>query len=265
MAEQYDLRSMGHNSAAYVHTLVGIKKLAYRERDRFVTDPAFSEIPLDRMLSKAFARDLLAELGPPTSGELSDSAPRDGSGDTVFLCVIDRDGNSVSMIQSLFAAFGSGRMVPGTGILLHNRGALFSLDTTHVNVVAPRKRTFHTLAPSLALRPDGSLFMLFGTPGGDGQPQTLLQVFNNVTVFGMSPQRAVEAPRFRSHDGDRLQIEPGIPEDVRAALAAYGHRIDVTDRPSSDLGGAQLILIDARSGVKFAAADPRREAYAIAW
>lgn len=273
MAEQYDLRGLGHNSVPYIHTLVEIKKVAYRERDRYITDPTFSEIPLDRLLSKEFSRTLTAELANRTGGAdaREEDGAKDGSvvvddrGDTVFLCVVDKDGNAVSMIQSLFAAFGSGRMVPGTGILLHNRGSLFSLDTMDVNVVAPGKRTFHTLAPSLALRPDGSLFMLFGTPGGDGQPQTLLQVFNNIVLFGMTPQRAVEAARWRSYGGNRVQVEPGIPEEVWRALEGYGHRVDVAARPTSDLGGAQVILIDAAAGVRITGADPRREAYAIAW
>ncbi|MGH7551644.1 MAG: gamma-glutamyltransferase [Longimicrobiales bacterium] len=263
MAEQYELRGFGHNAAPYIHTLVEVKKLAYRERDRYITDPAFSEIPLERLLSKEFARQLNAELATRASG--GDGPRGDDSGDTVFLCVVDKDGNAVSMIQSLFAAFGSGRMVPGTGILLHNRGSLFSVDTTDANVIAPNKRTFHTLAPSLALRPDGSLFMVFGTPGGDGQPQTLLQVFNNIVLFGMTPQQAVEASRWRSYGSDRLQVEPGIKEDVRRALEALGHRVDVADRPTTDFGGAQVIMIDRASGVRITGADPRREAYGIAW
>lgn len=263
LAEQFDLEAAGHNSAAYIHLLVEIKKLAYRERDRYLTDPAFIDIPLDRLLSKEFARELAAELGDRATNS-SSGASGDDSGDTVFLAAIDRDGNAVSMIQSLYSSFGSGRMVPGTGIVLQNRGGLFSLDPAHVNVIAPGKRTFHTLAPSLALREDGSLFMVFGTPGGDGQPQTLLEVFNNIVVFGMSPQQAVEAPRWRSYSDNRLEIEPGITEDVRAALERYGHRVTLADQPSA-LGGAQVILVDPVSGVRFAAADPRREAYAVAW
>lgn len=262
LAEQFDLDAAGHNGAAYIHLLVEIKKLAYRERDRYLTDPAFADIPLDRLLSKEFARELATELGDRATN--GGSASRDDSGDTVYLAAVDRDGNAVSMIQSLYSAFGSGCMVPGTGIVLQNRGALFSLDPAHVNVIAPGKRTFHTLAPSLALRDDGSLFMVFGTPGGDGQPQTLLEVFNNIAVFGMSPQQAVEAPRWRSYGDNYLEVEPGIAEDVRGALERYGHRVELADQPSA-LGGAQVIMIDPATGVRIAAADPRREAYAIAW
>jgi gamma-glutamyltranspeptidase/glutathione hydrolase len=181
-----------------------------------------------------------------------------------MLLAVDGNGNAVSMIQSLFHAFGSGRMVPGTGIVLHNRGALFSLDTTHVNVIAPRKRTYHTLAPNLALRADGSLFMAFGTPGGDGQTQTNLQVFDNVVLFGMTPQQAVEAPRWRSLEDGALLLEPGFEPATLAQLSGWGHDIRIAGGLTSELGGAQLILV-GRDGVLRTGADPRREAYAIAW
>ena len=270
MAELYDLQAMGHNSAAYVHTLVELKKLAFSERDRYVTDPSFSEIPLDRLMSKEHARQLVDRFRTAPVQRSSTSVParerRDanGDGDTVFMGVVDRHGNAVALIQSLFGAFGSGRMVPGTGILLHNRGALFSLDPAHVNVIAPEKRTYHTLAPALALRPNGSLYMVLGTPGGDGQTQTLLQVFNNVVLFGMTPQRAVEAPRWRSREDNTLQIDAAVGAAIIDAIAALGHPLRVQETPSAALGGAQIILL-MDNGVRAVGADPRREAYGIAW
>ena len=261
MAELYDLAAMGHNSAGYVHTLVELKKLAFAERDRYVTDPSFTEIPLDQLISKQHARQLVDQFRPAPEAA---AAARDGDGDTVFLGVVDRHGNAVALIQSLFSSFGSGRMVPGTGIVLHNRGALFSLDDEHVNVLAPGKRTYHTLAPAIALRPDGSLYMVFGTPGGDGQTQTLLQVFNNITLFGMTPQRAVEAPRWRSWSDGTLQVEAGIAPEERERLTALGHRLRLRETPSAELGGAQVIVITS-AGARAVGADPRREAYGIAW
>ncbi|HSK18226.1 MAG TPA: gamma-glutamyltransferase [Longimicrobiales bacterium] len=268
MAELYDLPAMGHNSPDYIHTLVEVKKLAFTERDRYVTDPSFAEIPLDRLISKEHAQQLVERFRAPadaTRGAAHGPGPRpDGDGDTVFLAAVDRHGNAVALIQSLFSAFGSGRMVPGTGIVLHNRGALFSLDEGHVNVLAPAKRTYHTLAPAMALRADGSLYMVFGTPGGDGQTQTLLQVFNNIVLFGMTPQRAVEAPRWRSLADTALQIEAGVPPTVRERLTALGHQLQLQEKPSASLGGAQVIVITA-AGVRAVGADPRREAYGIAW
>jgi gamma-glutamyltranspeptidase len=282
MAELFDLGALGHNTAAYVNTLVGIKRLAFTERDRHVTDPAFSEIPLDRLLSKEFARELAATLGrgsTPVSnaGDHSDATSsgdarhdpdppdgRDGDGDTVFLGVVDAQGNAVALIQSLYNSFGSGRMLPGTGIVLHNRGASFSLDAAHVNVVAPRKRTYHTLAPAMVLNADNSLAMVLGTPGSDGQTQTLLQVFNNIVLFGMTPQRAVEAPRWRSWEDDVLQTDAAFAAGVMEELAVLGHVVRHAPAPGAELGGAQVILLGA-GGVRVVGADPRREAYGIAW
>jgi gamma-glutamyltranspeptidase/glutathione hydrolase len=260
MAEQYDLRAFGHNSPTYVHTLVEVKKLAFAERDRLVTDPAFAEIPLDQMLSKEYARELTRRRAE----QAGSGRDRQGDGDTVFACAVDAQGNAVALIQSLYNAFGSGRMVPGTGIVLHNRGGLFSLDADHVNVIAPGKRTYHTLAPAMALYPDNSLFMLFGTPGSDGQTQTQLQVFNNIVLFGMTPQRAVEAPRWRSYDDGSLRIEDGIPAEVLERLRQLGHDVRVQAGRSSELGGAQVIMISPL-GARVVGADPRREAYGIAW
>lgn len=264
VAELYDLKTMGRNSADYIHTLVESAKLAYADRDKYVADPAFSNVPVERLISKEYAADLAKRLREKlTADDASASANRDGSGDTVFLGVVDKDGNAVSMIQSLFAAFGSGRMVPGTGVTLQNRGSLFELDTTHANVVAPGKRPFHTLCPAMVLRPDHSLMMVVGTPGGDGQTQTLVQVITNVMQFGMTPQQAVEAERWRWYGGERLGVEPGIATDVRNALTRRGHEV-VVQEPGEAFGGAQVILVTP-SGGRIAGADPRREAYAIAW
>ena len=262
----FDLAAMGHNSEAYLHTLVGISTLAYEDRDRFVADPAFTKVPLDRLLSPAHAR-LIADSvrrSPKVAAPAPERPSRDGNGDTIYLCVVDRNGNAVSYIQSLFASFGSGRMVPGTGITLHNRGALYSLDPTHPNIVAPGKRPFHTLSPAMVLNGDGSLFMALGSPGGDGQPQTIVQMLNNVMVFGMPPQRAVEAPRFRGYQNGRLSIEPGVADSVLTGLRGRGHALTVRE-PGAEFGGSQMIMIDPGSKARITGADARREAYGIAW
>ena len=264
LAELADLKPMGRNSADYIHTLVEGAKLAYADRDKYIADPAFSEVPVERLISKEYAADLARRLRDKLkANDASSNANRDGTGDTVFLGVVDKDGNAVSMIQSLFAAFGSGRMVPGTGITLHNRGSLYELDPAHPNVIAPGKRPFHTLCPAMVLNPDRSLMMVVGTPGGDGQPQTLVQVITNVMQFGLTPQQAVEAARFRWYGRERLGVEPGIAADVRDALSKRGHQVQVQE-PSEEFGGAQVILV-TKTGGRIAGADPRREAYAIAW
>jgi gamma-glutamyltranspeptidase/glutathione hydrolase len=221
-------------------------------------------VPVERLISKAYAADRAKVIRRDTVVAMDrESRARDGNGDTIYLAVVDKDGNVVSMIQSLFAAFGSGRMVPGTGITLHNRGSLFELDGAHANVIAPGKRPFHTLSPAMALNADGSVAMAFGTPGGDGQPQTLVQVLNNVLRHGMTPQQAVEAARWRVFAGTRLGVEPGIDSATRAALERRGHVVRVQE-PSAEFGGAQMIVIHS-SGARMTGADPRREAYAIVW
>lgn len=264
VAELSDLKPMGRNSADYIHALVEGAKLAYEDRDKYIADPAFADVPVERLISKEYATDLARRLRDKLkANDASSNANRDGTGDTVFLGVVDKNGNAVSMIQSLFAAFGSGRMVPGTGITLHNRGSLYELDAKHPNIIAPGKRPFHTLCPAMVLRPDKSLMMVVGTPGGDGQPQTLVQVITNILQFGLTPQQAVEATRFRWYGRERVGVEPGIGTDVRDALTKRGHQITVQE-PSEEFGGAQVIMVTP-SGGRIAGADPRREAYAIAW
>ncbi|MEP7380869.1 MAG: gamma-glutamyltransferase [Gemmatimonadota bacterium] len=265
LAELQDLTAMGRTSADYVHALVEGAKLAYADRDRYIADPDFASVPIDRLLSKDYAKELGKRIRRDTiAADAAGDGTRDGTGDTVYLTVIDKDGNAVSMIQSLFAAFGSGRMVPGTGITLQNRGSLFSLDPSHPNIIAPGKRPFHTLSPAMALNDDGSLFATFGTPGGDGQPQTLIQILNNVLRFGMTPQQAVEAPRWRVFGNGRLGVEPGLTDAVRTELTRRGQRVSV-EQPSADFGGAQMIVIDPRSKARMIGSDYRREAYGIAW
>ena len=266
-AEHFDVAALGHNSDPYIHTLVGIAGYAYSDRDRFIADPDFARVPMDRLMSGDHIK-MIADSVRRRAGVIPPAPPsgpdRNGNGDTVYLCVIDKDGNAVSYIQSLFAAFGSGRMVPGTGITLHNRGSLYELDPAHPNIVAPGKRPFHTLSPAMVLDADGSPFMVLGSPGGDGQPQTIVQMLNNVVLFGMTPQAAVDAPRWRAYQDGRLSIEPGVADSVLAALRARGHRVQVRP-PGAEFGGAQMIMVHPTSKARIAGSDFRREAYSVAW
>jgi len=189
----------------------------------------------------------------------------DDYGDTVYLTAVDRWGNAVSWIQSLFSGFGSGLLEPETGVLLQNRGALFTLEEGHPNRVAPGKRPYHTLTPLMALRQDGSLGFTLGTPGGDSQTQSLLQIMNNMLLFGMAPQEAIEAPRFRSYGGLSVAMEDRIPFAVRDSLASLGHEIRVVHGWTSTFGGAQMIFVDPDFATLTVASDPRREAYGLAY
>lgn len=271
MAEHFDLRGMGLNAPAYIRRLVRDTRLAFADRDRYITDPEAAGIPVDRLISKDYAASLLRDEHAPGSGAgQADALERDASevrreheNDTIFLCVVDDEGNAVSLIESLYSAFGSARMVPGTGIILQNRGALFSLDPDHVNVVAPGKRTYHTLSPHMVLNQDGSLAMVLGTPGGDGQTQTITQILNKILIFGLTPQQAVEHPRWRSY-ADRLALEPGLAGQTARTLERWGVPVVVREEMSSEFGGAQVIMVTS-DGVLMTGADPRREAYAVAW
>ncbi len=274
MAASYDLAAMGHNTPEYLHTLIELKKLAFADRDRWVADPDFADIPIDELLDAGYLRERAGKIGasaaenvaPGIEGRVASNARQgdaDDSGDTVYITAVDQWGNAVSWIQSLFAPFGSGLLEPETGVVLQNRGALFTLDPTHPNVVAPGKRPYHTLTPLMALNQDGSLAFTLGTPGGDSQVQSLIQIVNNIFLFGMTPQAAIEAPRFRSYNGLRVDFEDRILESVLSDLAERGHEPRVIHGWTATFGGAQMIRIEP-SGTITAAADPRREAYAMA-
>jgi gamma-glutamyltranspeptidase / glutathione hydrolase len=262
MAEQFDLRAMTRNSADYVHTLAQIARVSLLERDRFLADPAFSEIPLPRLISKEHARLLLRGMadGVPDPRAPATREP----GGTTFLAVVDAAGNMVAVMQTLAAPFGSGRMVPGTGVVLHNAGAGFSLDPADPNVVAPRKRAPHSLAPALMLRADGSPLLVAGSAGGDAQTQALVQVLNNIVLFGLSPQAAVEAARWRVIDRGTLRVEEAIGAAAMEALLLRGYDLQIHREWNADVGSAQVILV-LPGGVRSTGADPRRDGYGIAW
>ncbi|MDP2955617.1 MAG: gamma-glutamyltransferase [Longimicrobiales bacterium] len=271
MAKSFPLKEMGHNTSPYLHTLVEISKLAFADRDRWMADPEQAEIPLDQLLDPAYLAEraklvdparAAQDVGPGIGGEAGAPGDRDDSGDTVYLTAVDQWGNAVSWIQSLFAGFGSGLLEPETGVLLHNRGSLYTLEDGHPNQVAPGKRPFHTLTPMMALQ-GGELAFTLGTPGGDSQPQSLLQIVNNLLLFGMTPQQAIEAPRFRAEGG--VALEHRVRASVRAKLAAMGHDLRVVEGWTATFGGAQMIRREPGFGTLTVASDPRREAYGLAW
>jgi len=275
MAKSHAIESLGHNTAPYLHTLIELKKLAFADRDRWVADPEKADVPIARMLEPEYLGrratlvdpDHAAEHVAPGFGDDhgGTSEDMDDAGDTVYLTAVDQWGNAVSWIQSNFAGFGSGLLEPETGILLHNRGALYTLEPGHPNQVAPGKRPYHTLSPMMALDDDGGFAFTLGTPGGDSQPQSLLQIVHNLLVFGMTPQEAIEAPRFRSMSGLAVSIENRVTIDALRGLEARGHWVRVIEGWTATFGGAQMILYDPTTGVLTAAADPRREAYSLAY
>ncbi|MBI4520439.1 MAG: gamma-glutamyltransferase [Gemmatimonadetes bacterium] len=271
MADASNLGGLGHNSAEYLHRLIELKRLAYADRDRWVADPQMADVPVARLLDRDYLR-ARAGLVKPTAaetvthgfGEPLATEQASGDGDTVYLMAVDAAGNAVSWIQSLFATFGSRLVEPQTGVVLQNRGSGFTLDQRHPNVIAPGKRPFHTLTPMMVTDAAG-LRMTIGTPGGHGQPQSLTQVYHNVFTFGMTPQQAVEAPRFVHEGGNEVQIEDRVRADVLTALRGRGHEIGTVSGWTATFGGVQVILIDPLSRARRTGADPRREAYGLAF
>ncbi len=258
--EGFDLRSLGFNSSAYLHRLVEAKKLAFADLGAWLADPEGSELPVPELISKDYAAKQRARIDlEKAADDVTSGVDRDG--DTVYLTVVDKDRNAVSFIYSIFHGFGSGEVVPGTGVVLQNRGALFVLEEGHPNQIEPRKRPYHTIIPAMAFK-DGKPWLSFGVMGGAMQPQGHVQVLLNMIEFGMNVQDAGEAPRFRHQEGDGLALETGVDPQTRAELIQMGH--EVVSRPGV-FGGYQAIEIDWQRGVLIGGTDPRKDGCVVAW
>ena len=266
--EPFDLEDLRQDDGSYLHVLIEAKKLAFADRDEHVADPAAYTAPIDSLLSKEYALSQAGRISMEVAApEVDPGQPRDREDDTVVCTAADIQGNMVVLIQSLFNSFGSGVMVPGTGIVLQNRGALFSLEAGSPNELRPGSRSYHTLCPSMVLE-GGRPVLGLATPGGDGQVQTLVQVLNRWHLFGLDIQRAVEGPRFRSYDGLEVRLERGVGLDIIDGLEDRGHQLRLYPTgEAADFGGAQGIVVLHRgpTPVYMAGADPRREAKALAW
>ena len=271
LMEGFDVKAMGHNSADYLHLVSETKKLAFADRAAYLADrEAMAKGALPMLISKAYATRRRSAINMHRAGSYEAGMLPDGSsqrdfagqdrGDTIYMTAADGQGNVVSLIQSLFAAFGAGIVAGDTGITLHNRGSGFVLTPNHPNQIAPHKRPLHTLVPAMILR-DGRPWVSFGVMGGDNQAQAHAQVVANLVDFGMGIQQAGEAARMR-HQGATLALESGIGAGVRAALEARGHKV-VDGRGA--LGGFQGILVDPKTGVLMGGSDPRKDGLAIGW
>jgi gamma-glutamyltranspeptidase/glutathione hydrolase len=260
--EPYDLKGMGHNSAPYLHHLIEAKKLAFADLAQFVGDPAAMKTPAEHLLSDGFIAERRSRLNSRKAIERVEPGPALTTSETIYLTAADGEGNMVSFINSLASGFGSGVVVPGTGLALQNRGAGFTLFADLPNTVGPGKRPFHTIIPAFVTRilPDGTEapWMSYGVMGGSMQPQGHVQVLLNLLVFGMDLQAAIDAARFRHESGNRVGLEPPIGELVRSQLQEMGH--EIADLPASSAGGAQAIIKLARGYA--AASDPRKDGMA---
>ena len=264
--ENFDVAALKENRAAYIHLLVEATKLAFRDRDRYLTDPEFSEIPLERLLSKEYAAELAKQIS--FEHTLSNN-PEPMGQDTTCTVVVDRHGNAASIIQSLYHEFGSAFVAGKTGILLTNRGSFFSLDDNHVNRLEPGKRCFHTLMPGMLFK-DGKPELVYGTMGGEGQPQTSTAIVTRYVDFNHDVQTTVDNPRwlYGRTWGDAtqaLRVENRFSEEVFAWLRSRGHQVEITEAWSDFMGHAAAIRIDPRTGVLMGAADPRGEGIAVGW
>jgi gamma-glutamyltranspeptidase/glutathione hydrolase len=253
-----DLRSLGHNSSDYLHLLIEAKKLAFADRHRYLADRSYMEVAVKDLLADRRITALRARIEQDRAACEIQSMPMET--DTEYLAVADRHGNLVSYIESLFVSFGSGVVVEDSGIVLQNRGNLFSLEPAHPNCIGPHKRCVHTLMPGMVFH-GGKPFLALGLKGGHIQPQVQVQILANLIDFGMTVQEAIASPRFNHLSGLEVAFEPGISQGTLEGLAVKGHRI-VSATPES-FGGAHAILIDPSSGVLMGGSDPRKDGCAI--
>jgi gamma-glutamyltranspeptidase/glutathione hydrolase len=247
--------------------MIEAKKLAYADLIRYIGDPQFSKVPVDNLLSKAHGAARAKLINMSKAACVVDAARIDGytnsaGNDTIYLSTVDKDGNIVSLIQSNYSGFGSGLMPPGTGFVLHNRGALFTLQPNHPNTLAPRKRPLHTIIPAFMERE--GVRIGFGIMGGFNQPQAHAQFIANIADYGLDIQEALEAGRFTkpTFDGCDVAIESLVPETVRRELSGLGHELVIVPPRSGVFGWGQAVMSD-RAGTHHGASEPRHDGAAI--
>lgn len=262
--ESFDISSLGNNSTEYLHLLIEAKKLAFSDRDNRIADPEFEEIPIEELLSKEYATKCSEKINPENAMVLPDSPTYTGGSDTVFVTAVDGERNAVSFISSIFVPFGSGMVVDGTGIILHNRGKSFSLSPNHPNRLEPHKRPLHTIIPGMVFK-DGNFLMSFGVMGGDMQPQGHVQFLINLIDFKMNLQEAVDAPRVRHMQGIEIYVEDGISRETISGLEEKGHRIVKVPASVNQVGGGHAIYLDRDQGVLLGASDRRKDGCAIGY
>lgn len=275
IVELFDLDSMGCNTTECVHLMVEAKKLAFADREKHTADPDWCDIPLEGMLSKTYAVKQSERIHPNrASTDVSTSSIPEQFEDTTCFCVADRWGNSVCMLQSIQSGFGSSLIAGDTGILLNNRMTYWHLDADHPNCLMPGKRVRHTMNPVIVTK-DNKPFLICGTPGADTQVQTNLQLITHIIDFGMTPQEAVESPRWRNLQNpmestiphtcpDVLQLEGRFAEDIREGLAGKGHVLQILGDWEGP-GNAQVILVDPHSNALIGGSDPRMDGYVVGW
>ncbi len=270
LLEAYDIESMGFGSVDYIHTFVEAKKLAFADRAKFYADPAFSDIPLQQLISKDYANQRRKLIDPKRAAARVDAGLVQG--DTIYLTTADSEGNMVSLIQSNYRGMGSGMTPTDLGFVLQDRGEMFTLEQGHANEYAPGKRPFHTIIPGFITR-NGQPWVSFGVMGGATQPQMHAQIVVNLVDFGMNLQEAGDAPRILHTgsseptgevmtDGGFISLEEGIDYHTRRALLQRGH---VIRQVLGHFGGYQAIMKDPQSGVYYGASETRKDGQAAGY
>jgi len=264
----FNLEEKAHISAETIHILVEATRLAYEDRAKYIADPSFFDVPLEHLLSKEHADALRSRISMTSALPYAVGTAED-QGDTTYFAVVDRDRNCVSCVQSLYHPFGSHIVVEGTGVVLHNRGAYFTLEKGHHNKLEPGKRPFHTLCASITLK-DGEPRIILGSMGGDGQPQTHIQILSSIIDYGSNVQKAIYLPRwflpgsiYEKHKV--LLIEGRFPSRVVEGLKTRGHRVKTVEPFSSLMGHAQGIMISRDKKVLYGGADPRGDGLPIGY
>jgi gamma-glutamyltranspeptidase/glutathione hydrolase len=294
LLEAYDLKAMKHNSAEYIHTSAEALKLAFADREKYLGDMDFIRIPYDGLLSKEYASERRKMIDPNTASltlrpgtpekfmkateplnrpvSINLNGDADHTGDTSYIAVVDQKRNMVSFEPSLHSSFGTGVVMGDTGIIFNCRGDYYSLVPGEANALEPGKRPRSTLQSTLVMK-NGQPLMVLGSPGGDDQIMRTMQTLLNMIDFGMDVQQAIEAPRWSTrsfpaspfphtmYPGD-LTVESRVPEAVRQALVAKGHKLRVSG--AWTMGANAAIVVDQKTGFLSAGADPRTEAYAWA-
>ena len=264
LMEQFDLHSYGLNSPRALHVQIEAKKLAYADVIRYIGDPKSSKMPVSGMLSKKYAAERAKLIDMDHANcEVGPGTPVPSAGDTIYLSVVDREGNMVSFIESNYAEFGSGLVADGTGFVLHDRGALFSLDPASPNAIAGHKRPLHTIIP--AFMEKDQIRIAFGIMGGWNQAQAHAQFVSHIVDFNQNIQAALETARFTkpTFTGCDVMLENRMPGNVKSELEAKGHKITTHNGFSDAFGGGQAVMRDYAAGVNYGASDPRKDGAAI--
>jgi gamma-glutamyltranspeptidase/glutathione hydrolase len=262
--ETFPLFNYGPASVDDLHLKIEAQKLAYQDLQRYVADPRFAQMPTAGLISKSYGRERAALIDRTAANcAAAPGKPIATAGDTIYLSVVDRDGNIASLIQSVYQTFGSGVVVDEYGFHLQNRGALFEIDAQHPNALQPRKRPLHTIIP--AFMEKGNIHIGFGIMGGYNQAQAHAQFVSNLVDYNMNIQAALEAPRFTklTFGGCDVMIENRVPAAVRDRLAGRGHNLEVLADFSGWMGGGQAVLHDSDVGVNYGASSPRKDGAAV--